>query len=369
MLEPARPGQRRGFGLPARVEDIDIIAARAPAALVGAEDWARSRNPLAAAKSRHRVVYKGGLFATLRLPFTFRTTRPSKEKKPGLFGKKVIEIAEHTSYRMRTSRTFHAGAFVGSPESSRRSATLQALSPTTSVRLDVGRGSVSVLPTRRSVAHHGLAAIDRDAHLTLTEALALRARMAESAADLRDAHELVRRRYAWRGYDVDDPASAADEADFEEAAAERIVFVAKNEDATIGTMTLGLDGEGGLLAEASYGEVIEAKRRAGARVCEVNCLAVAEEADSKPVLAALFSVAFAAASARGVTDVFVEVNPRHVVFYRRVLGFKVAAGEKICERVKAPSVLLWLKMDDLERHLQQLASRVAASAYAGARAA
>ena len=52
-----------------------------------------------------------------------------------------------------------------------------------------------------------------------------------------------------------------------------------------------------------------------------------------------------------VTDVFIEVNPRHVAFYSRALGFVVAAGERICERVHAPSVLLRAELDALEERI------------------
>ena len=55
-----------------------------------------------------------------------------------------------------------------------------------------------------------------------------------------------------------------------------------------------------------------------------------------------------------VTDVFIEVNPRHVGFYSRVLGFAVAAGEKFCERAGAPSVLLQLEIEALEKRLHLL---------------
>ena len=65
------------------------------------------------------------------------------------------------------------------------------------------------------------------------------------------------------------------------------------------------------------------------------------------MLASLFNLAYARRARRlhGVTDVFIEVNPRHVAFYSRVLGFVVAAGESFCERVRAPSVLLHVEME------------------------
>ncbi len=56
-----------------------------------------------------------------------------------------------------------------------------------------------------------------------------------------------------------------------------------------------------------------------------------------------------------VTDVFIEVNPRHVAFYSRILGFVVAAGEKLCERVRAPSVLLHAEVEALAARLRVLA--------------
>ena len=56
------------------------------------------------------------------------------------------------------------------------------------------------------------------------------------------------------------------------------------------------------------------------------------------------------------------MNPRHVGFYSRVLGFVVAAGEKLCERVRAPSVLLRLELAALEERLEALEKRCARSA-------
>ena len=46
------------------------------------------------------------------------------------------------------------------------------------------------------------------------------------------------------------------------------------------------------------------------------------------MLASLFGLVYTVGRVtHGVTDVFIEVNPRHAGFYSRVLGFVVAAGE------------------------------------------
>ena len=277
----------------------------------------------------------------------------------------MIEIAEHTTYRLRARNALHCSApapdFGIDPPSF-----LGSLAPPSAVCVDVHRGSIAVLNGRRRAAPHvGLTEYARESQVTLTSAVALRAHLARTPEELQAAHHLVRKRYAWRGYEV----VGASDGGHPHPAPHRVVFLARDGEATVGTVTLGLDGEHGLMAEQSYPEVVHERRNAGASLCEVTGLAVAEEANSKAVLASLFSLAFVTASSHGTTDVLVEVNPRHVAFYRRVLGFAVAAGEKFCERVKAPSVLLWLAMSDLEQRLEQLNARVAASFEPTAQAA
>ena len=141
------------------------------------------------------------------------------------------------------------------------------------------------------------------------------------------AHELVRERYRWRGYDVDGgDIHAAAVADARRR--REITFLAANREGALGTLTLRLDGPRGLRAEGTHGHLVQSVRVAGKRVCELTRLAVADSVTSKTVLAALFSLAFAAADAlHGVTDVFIEVNPRHVAFYLRILGFVAVTGE------------------------------------------
>jgi hypothetical protein len=167
--------------------------------------------------------------------------------------------------------------------------------------------------------------------------------VARSPGQFKAAVELVRRRYAWRGYDVEQML---------EPSAREVTFLVDSGKTTVGTLTLGFDGPHGLRAEASHGHVIDAFRKRGHRGCELTRLALAEGIDSKAVLSSLFSVAHAVArSLHDVTHVFIEVNPRHVGFYSRVLGFVVEASGKFCERVHAPSTLLQIELKALERRL------------------
>ena len=181
----------------------------------------------------------------------------------------------------------------------------------------------------------------------------VRVAAAESSAELEAAHALVQERYRWRGYDIN-----AGDLHAEAEARQEITFLAANRDVALGTLTLRLDGPRGLRAEGNHGHLVEGARVAGKRVCELTRLAVADGVTSRPVLAALFNLAFAAAEAlHGVTDVFIEVNPRHVAFYSRILGFVAVTGETFCERVQAPSVLLHVEMSALGGRLRALARR------------
>jgi hypothetical protein len=181
----------------------------------------------------------------------------------------------------------------------------------------------------------------------------IRVSVAGSAQALEEANRLIERRYAWRGYAIG-KVEGADRADHE-AQSQEITLLARDGDTALGTLTVRLDGPLGLQADRSYAEAIAAARSEGRRVCELTRLAIAEAAESRTVLASLVSLAYAVGrSMHEVTDVFIEVNPRHVGFYQRALGFAVAAGERFCERVKAPSVLLRLEVAELERRVRAL---------------
>lgn len=172
---------------------------------------------------------------------------------------------------------------------------------------------------------------------------------------LNEALSLVRQRYEWRGYCTTDLASDTDRAAF------ATTIIAETKGATVGTLTLGFDGPDGLLVEGSYPNEVGKLRSEGRRVCELTKLALAEQIDTKSVLGALFGLAYAVGRAfNDVTDVFIEVNPRHVAFYQRLFGFVVEAGERICDRVKAPSVLLRLDVTTLEEKLPSLVGAGAA---------
>src|SRR5213076_1695759 len=76
-------------------------------------------------------------------------------------------------------------------------------------------------------------------------------------------------------------------------------------------------------------------------------------AATKRVLAGLFHTAYLYASKLcGYTHAVIEVNPRHVAFYGKELGFNPIGTERLNTRVNAPAVLLALRSSRLPRDLQ-----------------
>jgi hypothetical protein len=144
---------------------------------------------------------------------------------------------------------------------------------------------------------------------------------------------LVDRMYAWRGYKNAESRQFARRGE----ATLHACHAAK----VFGTLTVRFDVGAGLAADASYREEIDAYRGNSSGIAELTRLAVDPDYGSKEVLGSLFHAAYALCGpARGVSHVFIEVNPRHVAFYKRMLHFQVAGELKTCTRVNAPAVLM-----------------------------
>jgi len=159
----------------------------------------------------------------------------------------------------------------------------------------------------------------------------------------RSMDSLLRRRYAWRGLVPTDSGPRRN----------RIALVATADEGILGTVTLGLDGPEGLLADPLYPDELARLRGRGARLCELSRLAIDTSRHSQAVLAGLIHQAYIHAHlVHRASDAVVEVHPRHAAFYRRMLGFRVLGDERLCPRVGAPAVLLHL---DLQHMGEQIA--------------
>lgn len=154
------------------------------------------------------------------------------------------------------------------------------------------------------------------------------------------AEELVGRRYAWRGYRV-----------AQETVREGYTLLAEYGGRLWATLTARPEGR--LHAEASYGPEIGFLRAQGRRVGEITRLAVESGVDSKAAFHALVKAAWRITHVvHALTDVVIEVNPRHMRFYERAFGFEVAASGGVCSRVGAPSVLMRVVLEELGERLR-----------------
>jgi hypothetical protein len=173
-------------------------------------------------------------------------------------------------------------------------------------------------------------ALDRDVDLQR-----FNIRMANSSGRREAASLLIRKMYGWRGYAVDPD---------QKQALNRITLFAETGGDTVGTMTLCLDGEAGLPADENFRDKLDEMRSLGRRLCEPSRLAI-DKGVAKRVFAAMIHISYIYShNIHGCTDYIIEVNPRHVMFYKRMLGFQDFGGERECTRVGAPAVLLRLDL-------------------------
>jgi hypothetical protein len=75
---------------------------------------------------------------------------------------------------------------------------------------------------------------------------------------------------------------------------------------------------------------------------------------ARPRLAALFHIIFIYGSMHyDCTDLFIEVNPRHVRFYEAMLGFTAVGEPRTNARVDAPAQLMWLNVGEIRRYIDR----------------
>lgn len=171
-------------------------------------------------------------------------------------------------------------------------------------------------------------------------------RTADSAQHRSAARSLVGQRYAQRGYQFSSSLAAGDP--------EVLTLSAVAEHRVLGTLGMRFAARGGLNADQVFPDEMRALRELEPELCEFTQLALDTEVPSKQVLAALFHTAYLHAHRiRGAQMAVIEVNPRHVPYYRRMLGFKVCGEARMNHRVHAPAVLMTLDFSHAEQQIER----------------
>lgn len=151
-----------------------------------------------------------------------------------------------------------------------------------------------------------------------------------------DALGLVERRYGDRGLVISRERYSSRNQDGD------IVCTGRDGDKIVGTLSVRFDGQDGLHADLLFKQELDEWRAAGVTLCEFGGLAVDKHShDPKRVLAQIFHLGYLHAHRRArVERLVIEVNPRHVGFYRRCLGLVPYTAARHNPRVDAPAVLM-----------------------------
>lgn len=174
-------------------------------------------------------------------------------------------------------------------------------------------------------------------------------RMADSEGRRSSASLLINKMYSWRGYEANTQLHENPN---------RITLMASDEDATIATISIGFDSHVGLLADDLYKAEIDTLRAEGRRICEFTKLAIDNAVRSKRVLGAVFHIAcIYSHRIQRFTDLVIEINPRHVKFYERMLGFIHAGPQRLNLRVNAPAILMRLEFAYVRSQVAKLGGR------------
>ncbi|MDQ2991143.1 MAG: long-chain N-acyl amino acid synthase [Pseudomonadota bacterium] len=173
--------------------------------------------------------------------------------------------------------------------------------------------------------------------------------MANSARRREAASLLIRKMYGWRGYAFD-PQRMPE--------ANKITLYAETGGKVVGTMSLCLDSPIMLPADENFHDKLDALRVQGRRLSEPSRLAI-DRGVSKRVFASLIHISYIyARNIHRFTDYVIEVNPRHVMFYQRMLGFHETGAARPCTRVGAPAVLLRLPLEHMGEQIATWGGRM-----------
>lgn len=166
--------------------------------------------------------------------------------------------------------------------------------------------------------------------------------VANTVSIRRRAWQLAYRVYSECGY-VERTPHGMVTSSYDQDPSTFILLVEDESGQAMATVTLVFDTQKRLPCDEIFHQELEALRAQGRRVAEVTRLAIDERhTGSKSLLVALFNFIFVSARrVRNYDDFVIEVNPRHVNYYKRLLKFDIVGSERPCPRVNdAPAVLL-----------------------------
>jgi hypothetical protein len=173
----------------------------------------------------------------------------------------------------------------------------------------------------------------------------LRTLVAADLAQRERAFRLAYRVYLDCGYVVETEARRI-VSKFDAQPSTLVLLVQDAAGSDAATVSLVFDSPAGLPSDEVHGTELASLRAQGRRLVEVTRLAIdLPYVGSKYLLVELFNAITAyARHVQGSTDCVIEVNPRHVNYYRRLLMFEPGGPERPCPRANGASAML-LRLD------------------------
>jgi hypothetical protein len=158
--------------------------------------------------------------------------------------------------------------------------------------------------------------------------------------DLTSASNVINRLYGRRGYGSNHQVLARPDC---------VTFTAWCGEEMIGTLTLRVDSHAGLSADHTFpGAMANLRARSRASLCELTKFAFDPSPESRPMLAKLFHVIFVYGTMRfDCSDLVIEVNPRHSLFYEAMLGFSRLGELQTNDLVQAPAQLMHMSVSQI----------------------
>lgn len=128
--------------------------------------------------------------------------------------------------------------------------------------------------------------------------------------------------------------------------AETVILIVQDQNKKIaGSVTIVFDRYSKLPAESIYAEELKSLRSSGNKMAELSRLVISPDfRNSKEILVLLFNyLGILIHHVKRYNSFVVQVNPRHVNYYKALLKFEEIGLEKPCPHVQsAPAVLLYL---------------------------
>ena len=129
---------------------------------------------------------------------------------------------------------------------------------------------------------------------------------------------------------------------------ETVVFVAKSYQTVISTLTEIFDTEQfGLPMDIIYRDELDGLRAQGRKIVELSALVTPSKLRWRNLFMYLSQVMYQYSIYRGIDDLCIAVNPKHVRFYKSIFLFEDLGPERLYPRVDAPAVALRINMDDI----------------------